>query len=91
MSSNQQSTNPTMADDELGNRLLKGLVKELLRRIETEEVAATMTAAEMTLIRQLCSDNSITLASIQRGDFGAIAQAVAEEYPFPDGPTFTRQ
>jgi hypothetical protein len=91
MSSSPTKGLPDTPSEDLGNRLLKGLVTELLRRIETAEVAAAMTAAEMTLIRQLCADNSISLSSIQRGDFGPIAQKVAEEYPFPDGPTFTRQ
>lgn len=65
-------------------RMLRGLVKELLRRLENQEVAAMMTAAEMELIRKLLSDNSVTLASIRHGDFGKIAQSVSEDFPFDD-------
>lgn len=69
-----------------GARLLRGLVNELLRRLDDPEVAAAMSASEMELIRKLCSDNTVTLASIRKGDFGATAQKVAdEEFPFPEG------
>ena len=70
-----------------GASLLKGLVKELLRRLETPSVAQDMTAAELNLIRQLCADNSVSFASIKRGDFGEVARSVAEDFPFPEGPT----
>lgn len=73
-------------DTDLGPRLLRGLVTELLRRLETPETAAAMSASEGELIRKLCTDNSVTLSSIRRGDFGETAQRVAEEFPFPDGP-----
>lgn len=79
----------TADNDPLGNdpgaRLLRGMVKELLRRLEDPEIAAAMAASEMELIRKLCSDNTVTLASIRRGDFGEVARVAAEEYPFPEG------
>lgn len=65
--------------------LLRGLVQELLRRVSTPLTASSMTAAEMQLIRQLCQDNSISFSSIKRGDFGQMAQRVAEEFPFDQG------
>lgn len=74
-----------------GASLLKGLVKELLRRLGDPEVAKAMTAAEMNLIRQLCADNSVSFASIKRGDFGAVAREVAESFPFPEGPSMGLQ
>ena len=69
-------------DDDLGRRLLRGLVEELLRRVEDKEVAKSLTAAEIAQIRQLCADNSVSLASIRAGDFGETAKRVAEEFPF---------
>lgn len=72
-----------------GAALLKGLVVELLRRLEDPGIAKDMTAAEMNLIRQLCADNSVSFASIKRGDFGAVAQKVAMDYPFPEGSIST--
>lgn len=71
--------------DDLGVRLLKGLVNELLRRVESPDIAKELTAAEINQIRQLCSDNSVSLASIRAGNFGETAQRVAEEFPFPEG------
>lgn len=68
-----------------GKALMVGLVRELRRRIETPEIAKDMSAAEFELIRKLLSDNSISLASIRRGDFGQVAQKAAEEFPFPAG------
>lgn len=84
---------PTNNDSPLGEelqpdfevQLLKGLVKELLRRLEDPDVAAEMSASEMQLIRQLCQDNSVDFSSIKRGDFGEVAKKAAEDYPFPEG------
>lgn len=73
---------PTVGDAPFGERLLKGLVTELLRRLENPEIAAALSASEMELIRKVCTDNSITLASIQRGDFGETARRAATEFPF---------
>lgn len=82
MSSSSTNSDPGA---EAGARLLRGLVNELLRRLDDPEVAREMTASEMELIRKLCSDNTVTLASIRKGDFGKLAQKVEEEFPFPDG------
>lgn len=62
-------------------RLLKGLVKRLLQRIEDPKVEVSV--AEMTLIRQLAESNSVSFSSIKRGDFGQLAKRTAEEFPFP--------
>lgn len=69
-----------------GKELYTAFIKELLRRVTTPDVAASLSAAELELIRKVASDNSINLASIRKGDFGETAQRVAEEFPFPDGP-----
>lgn len=45
-----------------------------------------MPAGELSAIRQLLSDNSVTLANIRRGDFGETIQRASEEFPFQDGP-----
>lgn len=76
-----------MADEprDYGRELLKGLVEELLRRLSNKEEAKAMSAAEGELIRKLCSDGSVTLASIRAGEFGKTAQRVAEEFPFQEG------
>lgn len=72
--------------DNPGAALLKGMVLELLKRLRTPAIAAAMSASEMELIRKLCADNSVSLASIRKGDFGETAKRVAEDFPFPDGP-----
>jgi len=68
------------ADFEL--QLLKKLVGKLLAHLDDPEY--DMPVAEMALITKLSQDNSITFASIKRGDFGQAAQRVAEEFPFDD-------
>ncbi len=65
-------------------QLLRGLTQELLRRVSDPQLSGSMTAAEMQLIRQLCQDNSISFASIKRGDFGETARRVSEEFPFDE-------
>lgn len=68
-----------------GHFIMRLFVKELKRRLSTPEVAQEMTAAEMTVILRLLSDNSISMGAIRKGDFGETAQRVAEEFPFPSG------
>lgn len=70
---------------EPGLRLLRGIVNEMLRRLEDPAIAKDMSAAEMELGRRLCADSSVTLAQVRRGDFGEVARRAAEEFPFPDG------
>ena len=79
------------SEDNPGMALLKGLVNELLNRLKDPKLARAMSAAEMELIRKLCSDSSVTLASIKRGEFGETAKRVAEEYPFPEGGVVSMQ
>lgn len=81
------STSDQINMEDPGAMLLKGLVKELLRRLGDPQIAKDMTAAEMNLVRQLCADNSVSFASIKRGDFGEVARSVAEDFPFPEGPS----
>lgn len=73
-----------------GEQILQLFVKEITRRLV--ETPGELKAADFEMIRKLLSDNSITLASIKRGEFGDLAAAVAEDFPFPsqeDGPRFT--
>lgn len=71
--------------EDYGKRLLKGLVLELVRRLEDPEEKKKFSAAEGELVRKLCADGSVTLSSIRRGDFGEVAKRAAEEFPFPEG------
>lgn len=70
------------AQGDYGRELIELLAKELVRRLT--EGAGSMTASELEVVRKLLSDNTITLTSIRRGDFGELAQEVLEEYPFGD-------
>lgn len=78
------STEPSTINDSLPSdfevQLLRKLVARLLRRLDDPEI--DIPVAEMQLIRQLCADNSVSFASIRQGDFGKVAQKVAEEFPF---------
>jgi hypothetical protein len=58
-------------------------VKEIKRRLT--EGAVELKAADFEMIRKLLADNSITFASVKRGDFGDFAKTAAEEFPFPEG------
>ncbi len=72
------------ATQSAGNTLMALFVNEMIRRM-TEE-AKDLKAADFEVVRKLLADNSITLASVQRGDFGELAQQVAEQFPFPEEP-----
>lgn len=65
-----------------GGTLMRLLCAELIRRLTDNP--KDMTSSEMEVIRKLLTDNSVTLAHVRRGDFGKVAQAVAEEFPFDD-------
>lgn len=67
--------------DDAGHKILALVVDEITKRLE--ESPGDFKAADFEFVRKLLSDNSITLASIKRGDFGTVAQQVAEEFPFP--------
>lgn len=71
--------------DDPGRDLLKALVRELLRRLKSPTIAAKMAPSELELVRKLCADNSVSLAAIKKGEFGKVAQAAAEAFPFPQG------
>lgn len=66
-----------------GKDIMALFVFELQRRLIQR--AAEMTSSELEVVRKLLGDNSVTLASIRRGDFGDIAKKVAEDFPFPEG------
>jgi hypothetical protein len=65
-----------------GRDLMELFVAELKRRL-TGDNAQSLSASELEVVRKLLGDNSVTLASIRRGEFGETAQRVAEEFPFP--------
>lgn len=66
-----------MSDD--GKALMRLMLGELKRRLE--EHAEELKAADFEMIRKLLQDNAVTIASVQAGNFGEFAKAVAEEYP----------
>lgn len=76
------TTPPKDLPQDPGGTLMRLLCAELIRRLTDE--AKTLSASEFEVIRKLLTDNSVTLAHVRRGDFGAVAQEVAENYPFPD-------
>lgn len=77
--------NSALIGSEAGHDLLVLMVAELKRRLQTPSVVQQMPSSEFEMIRKLLADNTVTLASIRRGDFGEVAKNVAEEYPFPEG------
>lgn len=68
-----------MADP--GRVILELTVRECIRRLKN--APWDMKAADLEFIRKLSQDNSVTLAQVRRGDFGRVAQTVAEQFPFP--------
>lgn len=87
-----------MADD-TGRQIMDAFAGYLLKRITNanNDPASGLPAAELAVIRQFLSDQSITLSHVRRGDFGKVAQQAAEEFPFDDegrpkgGPMMTGQ
>lgn len=63
-----------------GKELMKLLIVELIRRLT--EGGRDMVASELEVVRKLLGDNAVTLAHVQRGDYGAFAKEVSEEFPF---------
>jgi hypothetical protein len=74
MSSSDPTDNP-----EFEKELLKGLVKKLKEILDGDE---RLSAAEITAIHRVLSDNSISFSSIRAGSFGEVAKRVSEEFPF---------
>lgn len=73
---------PVPLTGDFGKDLMALFANELQRRLI--ENAKDMTSSELEVVRKLLGDNSVTLASIKRGDFGSIAKKAAEDFPFPD-------
>ncbi len=74
-------TEEEMADP--GRAILHLLIREVLVRLKNQP--GGMKAADFEMVRKLLNDNSVTLASIRAGNFGAIAQRAAEEFEYPVG------
>lgn len=72
----------TEPEENPGRKLMGLLCDELIRRLTKNPEA--MVASELEVVRKLLTDNSVTLANVRRGDFGAFAQRTAEELPFED-------
>jgi hypothetical protein len=77
-----------------GQEIMRLFINEITRRLR--EDAKEMKAADFEMVRKLLADNSVTIASVARGDYGSFAKGVAESFPFAgdegeDGsPRFTQ-
>lgn len=60
--------------------IMRLFLDEIKRRLKDD--AKEMKAADFEMVRKLMADNSVTMASVQRGDYGSFAKGVAEQYPF---------
>lgn len=63
-----------------GQEIMRLFVDEIKRRLK--EDAKEMRAADFEMVRKLLADNAVTMASVQRGDYGSFAKGVAEAFPF---------
>jgi hypothetical protein len=72
-------------DDDLGKRCSRGSSRSCSAASRPRGGQGPDAPPRDELIRKLCSDSSVTLASIKAGDFGDVAKRVAEEFPFPEG------
>lgn len=66
---------------DLNRALAEKLAYYLLKDMKDD---SRRTSSLLECVRKLLSDNSVTLASVRRGQFGALVQEVAEEFPFND-------
>lgn len=71
---------PSMPQDP-GRKLAETLVFYLLKDMKDDE---RRSSAIMECARKLLTDNSVTLASVRKGDFGELAKEAAEKYPFDE-------
>jgi len=62
-------------------QLIDLFVGHLIRALSTD---GEIPAATLEVIRKVCQDNAITISSVRRGDFGTVAKAAAEDFPFND-------
>lgn len=75
-----RSGNEPPKDKQLIDLFVGHLISELQKKGE-------IPAATLEVIRKVCQDNAITIASVRRGDFGEAVQQAAENFPFNDnGP-----
>jgi hypothetical protein len=61
--------------------LIEKLVLHLLNDLDDDDKRSP---SLMECARKLLNDNSVTLASVRRGDFGKLAEKAAESFPFDD-------
>jgi hypothetical protein len=74
-----------MAPADPGQKMMALFINRLIKNLE--DVEREMPASEQEVVRKLLADNSVTLASVQRGDFGDTARRIAEEFPFQEEET----
>lgn len=77
-------SSPSAIDENepLGHQLMRKMADAMLVKLETYK--GEIDAASLNAIRLFLSDQSITLASIKRGDLGHVAKTVVEEFPFDE-------
>lgn len=80
MSNTDGTEQPTLPSD-LNRALVEKLVMFWLKDMDNDD---KRTPSLMEVGRKLLSDNSVTIASVRRGDFGKVAQEAAEQFPFDD-------
>lgn len=75
-----------MANQDTGREIMVAFAAYLLARIQAANTpdGPALPAAELGVIRQFLSDQAITLSAVRKGDFGAVAKAAADEFPFDD-------
>ena len=66
---------------DIQRQLMEKLCLKLLDDLEDDD---RRSHAVMECVRKLLSDNSVTIASVRKGDFGELAQKAAEQFPFDD-------
>lgn len=74
----------------LKKRFLRALAEEFKEDgVTPNPFYLAMSASEMEVARKLLTDNSVTLASVERGDFGEVARGLVQEFPFAGDPQET--
>lgn len=74
-------SSPTEMPDDIHRQLIVQLCMGLLKDLKDDD---RRTPAVCECVRKLMSDNSVTLASVRKGDFGDLAKKAAEQFPFDD-------
>lgn len=73
-----------MTDIPKDKQLIENFVGYLIRVMMEAQTTGEVPSATLEVIRKVCQDNAITISSVRRGDFGTVAAAAAEDFPFND-------